>query len=179
MLMAGGLWWLSTVTASTGYSRVAVAVVLMGAGMGLIMAPASESIMTALPQHQAGAGSAINDTVREVGGALGVAVIGSLVSAGFRAHLHLTGLPATAIQAAKTSIAAADGVAAAAGPHAATVATAAHDAYSTGMSLGLELAAVAALLGAVGAALTLPTHRRPARPEPVTLPGVVEPAIAA
>jgi EmrB/QacA subfamily drug resistance transporter len=165
VVMASGLWWLSALSATTGYPHVAVSVVLMGAGMGLIMAPASESIMTALPQHQAGAGSAINDTVREVGGALGVAVIGSLVSAGFRAHLHLAGvrgLPVAAVRAARTSISAADQVAAASGAHAATVATAAHHAYTAGMSLGLEMAALAAIVGAGGAALTLP-GRRPAK----------------
>jgi EmrB/QacA subfamily drug resistance transporter len=163
VVMASGLWWLSALSPTTGYPHVAVAVVLMGAGMGLIMAPASESIMTALPQHQAGAGSAINDTVREVGGALGVAVIGSLVSAGFRAHLHLTrlsGLPVSAARAARTSISAADQVAAASGAHAATVATAAHQAYTAGMSLGLEMAALAALVGAAGAAVTLPGRRQ-------------------
>jgi EmrB/QacA subfamily drug resistance transporter len=171
--LAGGLWWLHNLTAATGYLHIAVAVVAMGAGMGLIMAPASESIMTALPQHQAGAGSAINDTVREVGGALGVAIIGSLVSAGYRAHLHLTGLSAAASQAAKTSIAAADQVAAVSGSHGATVADAAHHAYATGMSFGLEIAAITALLGAAAAAISLPAHR-PAHPQPVTVRPVTE-----
>ena len=118
-MMAGGLWWLSSVTATTGYLHLAIAIVLMGAGMGLIMAPASESIMSALPQEQAGAGSAINDTVREVGGALGVAVVGSIVSAAYRSQLHLGGLPAAASRAARSSVAAADQVAAHAGPDAA------------------------------------------------------------
>ena len=91
-----------------GLPPIAIAVVLMGAGMGLIMAPASESIMTACRSTRPGPVAPSTTPSREVSGALGVAVIGSLVSAGFRAHLHLTGLPATAIQAAKTSIAAAD-----------------------------------------------------------------------
>jgi len=49
--------------------------------MGLVMAPASTTIMTTVPARQAGAGSAINDTIREVGGALGIAVVGSLSAA--------------------------------------------------------------------------------------------------
>ena len=53
----------------------------MGAGMGLVMAPASTIIMETVPAAQAGAGSAVNDTVREVGGALGIAVVGSVVAA--------------------------------------------------------------------------------------------------
>jgi EmrB/QacA subfamily drug resistance transporter len=167
-LMAGGLWWLSNVTVATGYPHLAVAVVMMGAGMGLIMAPASESIMSALPQEQAGAGSAINDTVREVGGALGVAVVGSIVSAAYRAQLHLTGLPAAAIRAARSSVAAADQVAAAAGPHAAAVAVAAHRAFASSMSEGLRVAAILAVAGVIVAGWALPGLRK-AAPAPVEL----------
>ena len=53
---------------------------LMAAGMGLVMAPATESIMGSLPRAKAGVGSAVNDTTRQVGGALGVAIIGSVMS---------------------------------------------------------------------------------------------------
>jgi EmrB/QacA subfamily drug resistance transporter len=159
-LMGAGLWWLSNVTVTTGYPHLAVAIVMMGAGMGLIMAPASESIMSALPHEQAGAGSAVNDTVREVGGALGVAVVGSIVSAAYRSQLHLTrllsGLPAAAAHAAQSSVAAADQVAAAAGPHGAGLATAAHSAFTSSMTDGLQLVAVLAIAGALAAAWALP-----------------------
>jgi EmrB/QacA subfamily drug resistance transporter len=159
-LLSGGLWWLSVVSPTTGYPHIGIAMLIMGGGMGLIMAPASESIMTALPQEQAGAGSAINDTVREVGGALGVALIGSLVSATYRAHLHITGLPVDAAQAARSSIAAADQVAASAGPRGASVTVAAHQAFTTAMGRGMEVAAVVAIVGAVACAWALPAHRR-------------------
>jgi EmrB/QacA subfamily drug resistance transporter len=162
ILMAGGLWWLSDITATTGYPHVALAVAMMGAGMGLIMAPASESIMSALPQEQAGAGSAINDTVREVGGALGVAVVGSIVASTYRADLHLSGLPSGAIRAARSSVASANQVAATSGSHGPTVAAAAHGAFASAMGAGLEVAAVLALVGAIGAAWALPARRRPA-----------------
>ena len=52
----------------------------MAVGMGLTMAPATESVMGALPRDKAGVGSAVNDTTRQMGGALGVAIIGSVVS---------------------------------------------------------------------------------------------------
>ena len=64
-----------------------LAMVLMGAGMGLSVAPATESIMGALPLHQAGVGSAVNDTSREVGGALGVAIVGSMLSSLYSSNL--------------------------------------------------------------------------------------------
>ena len=60
--------------------------VIMAAGMGLVMAPATESIMGSLPRAKAGVGSAVNDTTRQVGGALGVAVIGSVMTLGVRAR---------------------------------------------------------------------------------------------
>ena len=53
---------------------------LMAVGMGLVMAPATESVMGSLPLAKAGVGSAVNDTTRQVGGALGVAIIGSVLS---------------------------------------------------------------------------------------------------
>src|ERR1022692_4963002 len=86
-LMGLGLLDLSTVGVHTAYLPIAIAVAIMGTGMGLVMAPASTTIMTTVPAHQAGAGSAINDTIREVGGALGVAIVGSLAAAVYRSHL--------------------------------------------------------------------------------------------
>ena len=109
--MAAGLLGLGQAGPHTAHPALAVAVTVMGAGMALVMAPASESIMTVLPAAQLGMGSAVNDTVREVGGALGVAVIGSLVSGAYRSHLHLgAGVPAGVARAARSSIAAADSV---------------------------------------------------------------------
>ena len=52
---------------------------LMAVGMGMVMAPATESVMGSLPREKAGVGSAVNDTTRQMGGALGVAIIGSVV----------------------------------------------------------------------------------------------------
>jgi DHA2 family integral membrane protein (MFS transporter) len=63
---------------------VEVLMVGMGLGMGLTMSPATNAIMNAVPRHKAGAGSAVNNTVRQVAGALGVAVLGSLVAVSFR-----------------------------------------------------------------------------------------------
>ena len=63
--------------------------------MGLTTAPSTGAIMRSLPLHKAGVGSAVNDTTRELGGALGVAVFGSLVASHFRSSIHdtLGGLP--------------------------------------------------------------------------------------
>ena len=59
----------------------------MAAGMGMTMAPATESVMGSLPREKAGVGSAVNDTTRQIGGALGVAIIGSVVSSVYAANV--------------------------------------------------------------------------------------------
>src|ERR687891_2391945 len=74
---------LSTVSDTSGYGLVATTLVLLGLGMGTTMAPATDSIMGSLPLAKAGVGSAVNDTTRMVGGALGVAMIGSLMSSAY------------------------------------------------------------------------------------------------
>jgi len=83
----------STVTSS--YWWFALAVVVQALGMGMTTAPSTGAIMRSLPLHKAGVGSAVNDTTRELGGALGVAVLGSLVSSHFRSSMKgaVSGLP--------------------------------------------------------------------------------------
>ncbi|MBV8949371.1 MAG: MFS transporter, partial [Actinobacteria bacterium] len=73
-------------------------VVVQAIGMGFTTAPSTGAIMRSLPLHKAGVGSAVNDTTRELGGALGVAVLGSLVASQFRSSMHgaVAGLPAKA-----------------------------------------------------------------------------------
>jgi MFS family permease len=60
---------------------------VQGVGMGSVMAPATESIMSVVPREKAGAGAAVNNSVRQVGGALGVAILGSVLAASYSAHL--------------------------------------------------------------------------------------------
>jgi EmrB/QacA subfamily drug resistance transporter len=75
-----GLLVASTLEPGSSYGLVAASLMIMAAGMALVMPPATESIMGSLPPAKAGVGSAVNDTTRELGGALGVAVLGSVVS---------------------------------------------------------------------------------------------------
>ena len=87
LLFSAGLAVAATLTVGTGYGPLAVALLLMGAGMGLAGAPATESIMGSLPPERANIGSAVNDTTRELGGALGVAIVGSIMSSLYSAQL--------------------------------------------------------------------------------------------
>src|SRR6202011_3857107 len=71
-------------TIHSGYPAVLVSQCVFALGMGLTIAPATASIMGAVPRGRAGVGSAINDTTRQVGGALGVAVMGSVGASLYR-----------------------------------------------------------------------------------------------
>lgn len=148
-LFSAGLAVAATVDASTGYGRLALAFVLMGAGMGLAGAPATESITASLPPERANVGSAVNDTTRELGGALGVAVVGSIM-----ASLYSDRLPAGASAAAHDSL----GAALAEGP---ALATAARDAFLDAMSTASLVVAIVAAAGAVLALRLLPEGRTP------------------
>jgi EmrB/QacA subfamily drug resistance transporter len=114
-LTALALFLMTGFQVDTDYWQVAWRLVIMAAGMGLVMAPATDSVMGSLPLAKAGVGSAVNDTTRQVGGALGVAIIGSIVSSVYGSKIadFFTGkpAPASAVDAAKNSLGGAFGVA--------------------------------------------------------------------
>ena len=96
--MAAFYLWVSTSSATTGYGTIAAQMVVLGTGMGLTSAPATEAIMGVVPTAKAGVGSAVNDATRLLGGTLGVAVIGSVYASLYASRLTSTlpvGLPAT------------------------------------------------------------------------------------
>jgi EmrB/QacA subfamily drug resistance transporter len=135
---------------------------VQGAGMANVMPPVTESIMASLPREKAGVGSAISNTVRQVGGALGVAILGSVLSALYRDQVagSLPGLPANAQATAEESISGAYGVAEHAGPAAGQIVTSANNAFVTAMHWASGSAAVIALVSIFVVLAWLP--RRPA-----------------
>src|ERR1017187_2288937 len=166
-LMGLGLLDLSTAGVHTAYPPIAIAIAIMGAGMGLVMAPASTTIMTTVPAHQAGAGSAINDTIREVGGALGVAIVGSLSAAVYRSRLGSTlaaaHAPGAVVHQATGSVAAADIIGRqVGGATGSELVSAAHSAFVSAMGMGIRVAAVVALGAAIGSFFALPRRIGPA-----------------
>ena len=158
IVVAGGLVTVATALSmytgfgvDTGYASVALALFLMGTGMGLAMAPATEAIMGALPRAKAGVGSAMNDVVREVGGTLGVAVLGSFLSSGFSSAMDssVAGLSPEQAHAASDSVGAAHAVAAQLDATAApTLVAAADQAFVDAMATTATIAAAVALIGA-------------------------------
>jgi len=105
VLAAVGLLVLSRLGVTSGYGLVLAGLVPLGFGMGLAMTPATTAITDALPAAKQGVGSAMNDLSRELGGALGIAVLGSILQSTYRAHLHPAGLPAPLAEHARSSLA--------------------------------------------------------------------------
>ena len=145
--------------------RVVVSMVLMAGGLGLVMSPATEAVMGVLRPDQAGAGSAVNDTVRELGGTLGVAVVGSVMSTVYGPAVRdgLAGLPGSARDAAADSvIAGLDLATRLPGALGATAADAVRQSFVDGLSAGSWVCAAACLVGALAALVCLPArHRAP------------------
>jgi EmrB/QacA subfamily drug resistance transporter len=145
VIVAVGLIVLSRSTVHTNYWFVALGLMVTAGGMGLTTAPSTGAIMQSLPLPKAGVGSAVNDTTREVGGALGVAVFGSIVTSGFHAAIadKVTGLPAGAGHSLGAALQTAAKLP---GPRGTILASAARDAYVQGFDTTLVVAAVVALL---------------------------------
>ncbi|MEV4614691.1 MFS transporter [Kitasatospora sp. NPDC049258] len=153
-LMALGLSGVSLVRVGTPFALLAVAMAVVGAGMGLIMAPASAAAVAALPREKAPMAGALNSVVRELGGVLGIAVVGTVVSAAYRSNLHtdLPGAPAPA----DADLPSAHLVAAhlPPGPGARLV-EAADQAFTTAMHSGTWVCAAIALAGSAAALVLL------------------------
>ncbi len=136
---------------------------LMAGGMGLVMAPATESIMGSLPRAKAGVGSAVNDTTRQVGGALGVAIIGSVMSSTYQDRVAKAisgrGLPRVATEGIRSSLGGALGVAhSIGGVKGAIIVESAKSAFVTGLHEAVLVGAAAAFVGAIIAAKFLPAR---------------------
>jgi EmrB/QacA subfamily drug resistance transporter len=113
-LVATAMGLVATIGVATGDQQI-VAIILVGSlGMGLSMTPATDAILGALPADKFGVGSAVNDTTREVGSALGIAILGSVFSSAFAEHMTalVSLLPAEAAHVVRDSFAGAAAVAA-------------------------------------------------------------------
>ncbi|MEV0680773.1 MFS transporter [Actinosynnema sp. NPDC050436] len=152
--MAGGFLLLSDLGTTAGVPVLVTALALLGAGGGLAMPAAIAALMGAVPPEQAGVGSALNDTIQQMGAALGVAVLGSLVAANYT-----SAMPATAPDAARRSI----GEALSSGTPG--LIDSARTAFSDAMSTAFVVGAVG-VLAAATVALFVMRNREPA-PEPV------------
>jgi EmrB/QacA subfamily drug resistance transporter len=161
-MAAVGLVLFSLISATTPYVVFIIPMVIMAAGMALSTPSLTASIMSAVPLGRAGVGSAMNDTTRELGGALGVAVLGSLAASRYDSLISgaISQLPSAAHGAANSSL---SGALAVAGQlprnQGASLASTAKDAYMSGMNTATLVAAVAAGIGSVVVYRMLPAVR--------------------
>jgi EmrB/QacA subfamily drug resistance transporter len=162
LLMSAGYAWISFADADTGYLEIAGQMIAVGSGMGLTTAPATEAIMGVVPSAKAGVGSAVNDATREVGGTLGVAVIGSVALSLYTDAFTGSDLPAAVIERAEGSVVAA----VAAGQEVAVsdpalgqrIVDLAQAGFLDGLAAGCLVASGVTLVGALLVARYLPAH---------------------
>jgi DHA2 family integral membrane protein (MFS transporter) len=157
-LIAAAFVGFMTLGRTTGIWVLEVIAFVQGAGMALVMPPASVTIMASLPREKAGSGSAVNNTFRQVGGSLGVAVLGALLSASYRSGIsgHLDALPPALRGPAGESIEGTLGIAEQPQLHASALVDPAKDAFVHAMHVTALGAAVAAVLGLIVALAFLP-----------------------
>jgi EmrB/QacA subfamily drug resistance transporter len=162
VLFGSAFLWISTADVDTSYSAVIVPqMILIGVGMGLISTPATESILMVLPPARAGVGSAVNDATRELGGTLGVAVVGSIFSSLYAAHLAeglFSRQPADTLAQAQDSVGAAQAIGA--GSEGLTAAI--QQAFLAGLGTSCVVIGLLCLAGALGALVALPGRLAPA-----------------
>jgi len=179
--VAGALFMITRFGVDTGYGEIALVLGSLGMGIGMAIAPATEAIMGALPPAKAGIGSAMNDVVREVGGTLGIAVLGSVLSSRYSSGMDeaTAGMPAGAAEAASDSVGAAHEVAAQLGATGGRLIDASNAAFVDAMTTTATIGAAVAVFGALIAAAFLPARAGRPAPEELDAPVLeLEPATA-
>jgi EmrB/QacA subfamily drug resistance transporter len=178
LLLAGSLT-LAQVGTTTNYLVVATGLALFGLGLGVAVAPATAAILTALPFGKAGVGAALNDVSREIGGALGIAVMGGIAASFYRKGVGQTlqSLPEGAQDAAAESLGAAVGISKSVGETGSFIALNARQSFMDGYDAAFRLSAV--LLLATLALVVYLVNRLPNRGRPAPSAGPPDRSMAA
>ena len=165
-LMGAGMLVLTQLDAGSSYWLLLAGILPIGAGMALATAPATTDIVAALPPSKQGVASAVNDAAREVGGTLGIAVLGSILNQQYRSGVTEaapSGAPDGIVDGARESLAAALGIATNLGDAGLSLATGARLAFVDGM--GLAFMTSAGVLFATAALLLVAIPGRRAAPQ--------------
>jgi EmrB/QacA subfamily drug resistance transporter len=174
-LMGLGFLVFTTLDVGSSYWRFGTGALITGAGLALATSPATTAIVSSLPGHRQGIASAVNDLAREVGGAFGIAILGTVLNTGYRTDLVSTtaGLPKPAADAARGSIAAATQIAQQAGPRGTALLEQAEHAFVNGFSSAVLVAACVLFAASALVAVLAPRRKEVTRTDAVE---VVEPA---
>jgi EmrB/QacA subfamily drug resistance transporter len=167
VLSGAGLFMFSAFAGlATPYWQVLLVLLVLGIGIGFIMSPATNSVMSSLPPNRAGIGSAMNDTTRQLGGALGVAILGALMNGIYRSHVaalaKVNGISPANFSEILSSVQNAHMAATKlAGDASALVIQTSSLAFVAGMDRAFFIGSVAMILGAVAAWMILPNKPKP------------------
>jgi MFS transporter, DHA2 family, multidrug resistance protein len=169
VLVMSGLTIFATITTASGFLPVALAFGALGCGMGLVVAPASNAIMSSLPPSKVGAGAGLRSTVQLLGGSFGVAIIGSLAVSRYRVEIEqalagpLQNVPAGSRGAIMSQIGDARVAASHLAPSVAhSVVVQTNEAFVSGMRLSATVSVALLAVATVAAALWIPKQRTPA-----------------
>jgi len=154
-LIASALLLMTGFEVDSTYGMVAASYLILGMGIGLAMTPATDSVMGSLPLAKASVGSAVNDAARTTGGALGVAILGSVLSSGYRGDMDAASAGAAAHDSLAGALATAARIGGTTGDR---LATTAQEAFVNGMHAAVLVAAGVALIGALVALVFLPSR---------------------
>lgn len=167
VLVSAGFLYMSRWPVDVQYWQFLVGMGIIVVGMALVMTPATNMMMAAVPKNRSGMGSAMNDTTRELGGALGIAVLGSVMSSGYTRHISdvAASLPDAARAAAESSLAAALSIADQMGGAGDALAAQAREAFMSGTSDAMLVSSLIAIAAAFLIGAFLP-HRASVVDEP-------------
>lgn len=173
-----GVLLLTRIESGSGYGDFLATLILLGVAIGLSLSPCTDTIMGAFPESELGVGGGVNDTALELGGALGIAILGSVLATTYKDDLADTAggrLPAEALDVAKDSIGGAQAVAEkvlqdpAGGPRAAqSLLDAANGSFAEAVSHTSLVGGVILALGTVAVTLLLPGRKHTATPKAAT-----------
>jgi hypothetical protein len=157
-LMALGFLVFASTDVGSSYWHFLAGLLPFGAGMALAGAPATTAIVASLPREKQGIASAVNDVSRELGGAIGIAVLGSIFNSAYRSGMsdHTAGLPPAAADKAASSFTAAEGIGARLGASGHELVAHAQAAFLSGLTSALLVGAAALIAGAAFVALRAP-----------------------
>ncbi len=161
-LLAAALFVGATTSVTSSGPFVAAWMAVAGLGTGIAMATAMSAALVEMSQEKSGVASAVLQAVNKAGGPFGIAILGSVLSAGYLARLDLSGLPPAAAAAARQSVF--GGVAVAQRTHSALLLISVRTAFTHGMDMALLVSAGIALAGVVLTLLFLPASNAPAMP---------------
>jgi MFS transporter, DHA2 family, multidrug resistance protein len=167
-LIAAGLLAGAATRVGTGYGYTAGWIVVMGGGLGFALPAAMDAAMSALSPQRSGVGSALVMAMRQVGGTIGVAVLGTVVNSAYRSRLDLAGLPDQAAQAVRRGVSTGLSVADRLGS--APLRESVRAAFVHGMDAMLLACAGTAVAGVVLAVVFLPRRAAPVGPPPAGRP---------